>query len=154
VPAAEGTRGAGSVVVVVGGLVVVVDVVIVVEVVATLLVVLGPGGADVVVVAPVVVVAVVVVELLAVVGVGLLAVVVDDPSGLLDGERANVTSELSPPASLHAATLAHATASGIRRARRRCRGVTAPMMPAPACESGSYRALKVLRLCSQRTRAS
>jgi hypothetical protein len=114
--------------------------------VATLLVVLGPGDADVVVVATVVGVAVVVVEL--------LAVVVDDASGLLDGERANVTSALSPPASLHATTLTHATASGIRRARRRCRGVTAPMMPATACESGSYRALKVLRRCSQRTRAS
>jgi hypothetical protein len=137
VPASDGTRGAGSVVVVdvvvVGGdvVVVLVDVVLVVLVVDVVVLVVGAGT-------------VVLVEVTTDVVVGVADELVGDVLG---------SAALSPP-SLQAATIAtSASTCGIRRARRG-RGATAPMMPWHRRDQGSYRALNLLRQCSQRHRSS
>jgi len=135
VPTSDGTRGAGSVVEVE---VEVLDVVVVlVDVVLVVLVV------DVVV--PVVEAGRVLVEVTTDVVVGAADELVGDVLG---------SAALSSP-SLQAATIAtSASTYEIGRARRRCRGATASMMPWHSREQGSYRALNLLRQCSQRHRSS
>jgi hypothetical protein len=127
----------GSVVVVVVGVVVDVDVVLLVDVVLVVLVV------DVVV-------------LVVATGTVLVAVTTDVVVGAAEELVGDVlgSAALSSP-SLQAATIATSTSTcAIRRARRRCRGATAPMMPRDSSDQGSYPALNLFRQCSQRHRSS